>query len=166
MAAVVCDSSPLISLAHLGHFGLLKEFYSAVLIPPAVQAEVLDRGAKVIGVTELNEAIAAGWIMVRRAIPHQPLPPAIAFLDEGERQALELAVAEQSPLVIIDEIRGRTIAQKLGLKITGTIGVLVEAKNKGRVPSLRSELDLLRFRTSFYLSQALYHAALKAAGEN
>ena len=165
MPAVVSDSSPLISLAHLGHFNLLRDFYGQVLIPVAVQQEMLRREFTAPGAAEMTRAIADTWMCVRQPTSSVPLPPGAGVLDMGEREALQLALEAKADLLLIDEIRGRTVARSLGLKITGTIGVLLEAKTRRLIPSLQLELDRLRARTNFYLSPALYTASLQMAGE-
>jgi hypothetical protein len=69
-----------------------------------------------------------------------------------------------SPLLIIDEIRGRRIALQLGLKVHGILGILTRAKREGRIVSLRQALDLLRERGT-WIDQELYNEVLRIVGE-
>ena len=85
-------------------------------------------------------------------------------MDPGEKEAIQLAI-ERSALLAIDESHGRTVARRLGVKMTGTLGLLIRARREGLVPILREELDRLRSQTTFRMSAQLYRDALRAAGE-
>ena len=75
-------------------------------------------------------------------------------LDRGERQAIQLAWATGSKLLIIDERDGRAVAKEAKLRITGTLSVLDEAASGGLVDA-RSAAERLR-ETSFRASSELY----------
>lgn len=62
-------------------------------------------------------------------------------LDKGEAESIALAYSIKADYLLIDEIKGRTIAEKLGLKIVGLIGVLIEAKNKNIISTVKPLLD-------------------------
>lgn len=85
-------------------------------------------------------------------------------MGRGEASAIILAKELHSPLLIIDEIRGRRIALQLGLKVHGTLGILSRAKREGRIVSLRQALDLLRERGT-WINQELYDEMLRIVGE-
>lgn len=81
-------------------------------------------------------------------------------MDEGEAQAIVLALERQAHLLLIDERKGRAKAKALGLEITGTIGILLLAKEKAIEIDLRSELEKLRSH-GFRISEALIEKILK-----
>jgi predicted nucleic acid-binding protein len=85
-------------------------------------------------------------------------------LDKGEASAIALAVEFEDCLLIIDDLKGRKFAQQLGLTITGTMGVIVDAKLSGFIESVRPLLEQIR-ETNFRLSERIEQIILKNAGE-
>ncbi len=165
MPAVVADSSPLVYLARLGHFKVLRVLHQEVLIPPAVWREVGIQGRDYAEGRCLSRACAEGWIRVTTAANAVvPDDEEFAELDLGEREAIMLALS-LSALLVIDERDGRAVATRLGLRLTGTLGLLVEAKNRALIPSLRIELDRLLVETNFRCAESLLQKALLEAGE-
>lgn len=86
-------------------------------------------------------------------------------LDAGEADARALADQIGADLVLLDESAARRRARSLGLRKTGTVGVLLRAKRKGMIDELRPELDHLR-ATSFWIDEALYGRVLEAVNED
>ena len=86
-----------------------------------------------------------------------------AFLDEGEAEAIQLA-RELQITIIIDERRGRRIAKSLGLKVRGTLSILLELKRRGLIDSVKSFIDKM-FKKGYYLSEELVMEVLRVAGE-
>jgi len=162
MPAVISDTSPLVYLTRLGHFDWLREFYSEVLIPPAVWDELVHQGAAFPESQETQRAVQLGWIRVRR--PGSAIA-SLHELDPGEREAIALA-KELGALLIIDEADGRRAAVQLGIRVTGTLGIVMEAKARGRIPNVRAELDRLTKLTTFRMSDELRARVLAQAGES
>lgn len=166
MPAVVSDSSPLIYLSRLGRLDLLQRLFTLVLVPPAVWREVAVEGGGRVEAVQVRRAEEAGWLRVETfssaTLSEQS---GIERLDEGERQAIGLALERNSTLVI-DEAAGRRIARTLGLECVGTLGVLAEAKLRGWLPSLRKELDCLARDTNFRFTPELFEAILIAVDES
>lgn len=155
------DSTPLIHLAKMGRLKLLREFFGEIIIPEAVYRECVLEGG------DSEDALAiknAKWIKVEK-ISDEKLKRAIMLeLDEGESEAIVLAIERNAELILIDDYDGREVARALGLKVVGTIGVLLRAKLLGKIESLREELERLK-ATGFWLSEELYERILKEAGE-
>ena len=165
MPCVVADTSPVFYLAKLGRLVLLRDLYGRVDIPAEVWREVQAgiRAAPETG-TAINAAADNGWLVITEATLH------IAALeredlDPGERSAIALAQQLGGALLIIDEKRGRTAAARFGLTVTGTLGVLIEAKHRGLLAALKPELLRLRAETGFRFSADLEQHALMQAGE-
>lgn len=86
-------------------------------------------------------------------------------LDTGEAEAIQLAQTLHADLLLIAEAAGRRVAVQLGLKVTGVVGVLIEARRRGEILHLRSQLERLR-AAGFWLGDPLIESALRLAGEN
>ncbi len=159
---VVSNTSPLTNLAAIGQFALLRELYNELHIADGVWDELNAGGKRWPG---RDEVAAANWVQ-RHTVQNQALVIALRRdLDRGEAESIALALELSADLTILDEAEGRHAAQRLGLHITGTVGVLLEAKSKGAVRLVRPHLDALRQTAGFYLSDSLYQLALRLAGE-
>ncbi len=68
-------------------------------------------------------------------------------------------------MILLDEKEARRVAQRLGLAVLGTVGILIWAKRHGLVASLQEQLNALQKEGEFYLSQSVYESALRSVGE-
>ena len=146
---VVTDSTALISLDRIGRLDLLPAVFPDVMAPPAVVEEFGRRPA---------------WLTVRSPRDVETTRTVRAQLDAGEAEAIALALEHPGSTVLLDEQRGRTYARALGVPVVGTFGLLIRAKRRGLVSTVRPVLDAL-VGAGFYASDALYHRALTLAGE-
>ena len=160
--SVVSNASPLISLARIGKLDLLRQLYDELFIPEAVWHEVVIEG---VGQPGADEVKAATWIKIQSVI-NTPLVHALRQeLDAGEAEAIVLTLETQAELLLMDERVGREVAKHLGLRYTGLIGVLVEAKHKGVLSAVKPQLDALRDIAGFRIRDALYVRMLHDEGE-
>lgn len=159
---VVSDSSPLIALAAIGRLELLELLYGTVLIPESVHREINAGGLGAPGIAELS---AASWIAVRSLSDRAFASSLRSELDEGEAEAIALALECGADLLLIDEHRGRAIAGRCGVRVTGVLGVLVEAKHRSILAAVKPALDALVSDAGFRVSDALYDRVLDAVGE-
>jgi predicted nucleic acid-binding protein len=86
-------------------------------------------------------------------------------LDEGESEAIALALQLKADLLLLDEQQGRIMASRFGLKFVGLLGILIEARNKGLISSVKAVLDDLIAKAGFWVSHKLYKSVPHAAGE-
>lgn len=161
MPKVVCNSSPLIHLAKVGKLELLKDYFTEISIPEAVYRECVIDGKDREDAKRIE---SAAWI---RVVDIKNIDLKKAFntvLDEGESEAIVLALQESADLILLDDYEARELARTYGLKITGTIGLLIKAKYEGDISSIGEMLKKLR-RTGFWLSDDLYTKVLRGEGE-
>jgi len=159
---VVSNTSPIINLACVGQLDLLRQIHGAITIPEAVFTEITVNG---IGQPGAEEVSRFPWI-VRHRVTQQPLVDVLRLeLDAGEAEALACALELHADLILLDERRAREVAQRLGLRFIGLLGVLIEAQRQQRLPRIRPVLDDLRQKAGFWITDALYQRVLAAAGE-
>jgi uncharacterized protein len=135
---VVVNTSPLIALDRIGRLALLREMFGTVVRPQSVLDE-LNAG---IATYDLSATLSnADWILT------EPDPPEMVLRKElgaGETAVLALAVRTSADLVILDDLQARLVAEGLGLKMTGTLGVLLAAHRAGRLTDVAAEFKKLR----------------------
>ncbi len=133
---VVSDTSPLSNLALVDGLFLLKEIYNTVVIPQAVAEELSnaeDEEQQIAAVLSLD------WIEVRQATNLELIAGLRNdyLLDRGEAEAIALALELKADELLIDERLGRREATRLGLSITGVLGVLLIAKRRKLIPAVQ-----------------------------
>jgi hypothetical protein len=159
---VVSNSSPLINLAGIGKFNLLRDLYGQLIIPEAVWREVVVDGRGQPGSAEVE---SADWIQRQAVINRELVLVLRQDLDAGEAEAIALSLEIKADLLLMDERIGRETANYLGLHYIGIIGSLFEAKSKGLISALKPHLDSLRDISGFHVKKALYDQILNDAGE-
>jgi predicted nucleic acid-binding protein len=157
---VVSNTSPLFYLHRLRHLDLLQKLYQRIIVPEAVVDELRvgrDQGE------DAPDIAAYDWIEVRLVRVPQ-LIRLITDLGAGEAQTLALALEEPGSVVILDDRLAREVAQLQNIRITGTAGVLLKAKQEGYLSAVKPLLDRL-IQLGFRLSDAVKASILKLARE-
>lgn len=160
MPEIICNTSPFQYLHWLGQLNLLPALAKQVLVPPAVVAELAaGRG---LGL-DLPDPATLAWVTVQRPVS-TPVLPLLAELGAGEAEVLALALERPGATVILDDGLARRVAESQHLRLTGTLGLLLDGKTAGLLPSvapLLARLDELHFRVSPVTRRAI----LTLAGE-
>lgn len=157
---MVADAGPLIAFGRIEKLELLPQVLGEVLVPQAVAVECLADSEKP-GARAIRKAFQARLLM---EIPNPaPVLPPLPLLDVGESAAIRIAL-KLSASVLMDEKAGRKIARNLGLNVIGSAGVLLVAKKRGLIKSVRSMLEALA-DNGYHFSDALVQAILLRAGE-
>ncbi len=150
---VVSDTSPIINLATIGHLHLLPELFTEIVIPSAVFDEIAGEGNNEPGSVEVK---TASWVRVL-TVPVQPLlPQLLQDLDQGEAEAIVLALDIKADYVLMDEALGRQIAVTYHLQPLGLLGILVLAKHKGLIGAVAPLMDRLQSEANFFIDRHLY----------
>lgn len=161
MIVVVADTGPIISLDAVEQLDLLRKLYGKVLLPRRVADELAAKPA-----SPGASAPTLPWMVVSEVEPEDAVLRLLsASLDAGEAAAVALSAKLNADLCLIDERAGRAAAERLGLTVKGTLGVLLEGKRAGHLEELRPLLAQLR-QAGTHMSDELVAQVLAAAGES
>lgn len=161
MRRVIVNSTPLIALCNAGLLKILKEVYGQITIPKAVFDEVTAKPDSACSQIKTN----MDWIIVEKISDITDRKMYKAKLHAGEVDVMILAQSEPlADLVIIDDNAAKKTAKYLGLKVTGTLGVLLKAKKVGVISSVKNAIDAIR-KNGFYISDNVIQMVLKQADE-
>lgn len=117
----VCDSTCLIALEGIGQLSILPKVFQRLYAPPEV-------------ISELGASF--DWL-IGKEVANIPLMQALRTqLDVGESAAIALAKELGDVLVILDDKKARRVGRQMGLRVVGTVGVLLRAKHSGAIPAV------------------------------
>ncbi|MFW6128764.1 MAG: DUF3368 domain-containing protein [Candidatus Aminicenantaceae bacterium] len=137
---IIIDTSSLIALERISLLEILCEVYKEVVIPESVIKEFGNLSLPCLSVRKVESNI---------------IKLLIIDLNLGKGEADVIALANQTGLkVIIDDSKARKVAENMGLKLTGTIGILLKAERLGLIESAYKKVRNLR-KKGFYVSEEL-----------
>ncbi|MCG6134475.1 MAG: DUF3368 domain-containing protein [Nostoc sp. LLA-1] len=156
----VINASPLIFLSRGGLLDLLQLLSDEVFVPSAVALEIQQRGAEDPTVIALQQT---KWLTVVEA---PPTPEIIQSWDlgKGESSVLTWAYIHSDTEAIVDDLAARRCAAVLGIPVRGTLGLILTAKQRGKISAARPILENLR-SLGMYLSDRVINQALKMVDE-
>ena len=158
---VVSNSSTLIALARINHLDILEKVVKKLIIPPAVYDDIVIKGAGRPGSAEIRQA---KWIKKRNVSDQEMVMRLNSILGIGESEAIALAKEIKADLVILDDDKARKAAISEGLRISGLLAFLVQAKEKGIIERVKPLMDELK-RKGFFISENLYQDTIQKSGE-
>ena len=159
MLKVVSNTTPIISLLKISQLDILKKLYGKIFIPEAVHAEI-DAGKSKKYYKDLS---IINWINIVQIQDNLAIKY-FMDMDSGEAEAIVLATEIGADLIILDEKIGRFHAKHADLKVTGTLGVLIKAKQQGLISELKPLLFEL-VEKDVWINEKLIKAVLKHIGE-
>ena len=157
MRKVVANTTPLIALADIGHLDLLQKLYQEILIPPSVFEEIKSEPAR-------SQIRQSEWIKI---LDIKKPASRMAFrsrLHAGEIDVILLAQEQSADLVILDDNAAKKTAKFHGLSVTGTLGILIRAKELGYLSFVKPVMQAL-LADGFFISEEVQRYVLKAADE-
>lgn len=155
---VFSNTTPLIALSGIGQLDLLPRLFTEIHLV----GEVIEECA-VGGIIRVPDLRALPWVKVVESTPVQ-YPTILLELDKGEKHTLDMARKLNADWVIIDEKIGRNMAEYLGLKVTGTLGVLLKAKQQNWIPSFREAAEAM-MRQGIRYNHGLVDKLARQVGE-
>ncbi|HEX4964706.1 MAG TPA: DUF3368 domain-containing protein [Thermoanaerobaculia bacterium] len=160
MREVISNTSPLQYLHQLDLLDVLPALYGEVLVPAGVVREIA--AGRSLGV-DLPDIESIPWLRIRE-VGNPEVLSLVPDLDVGEREVLALALERPHSLVILDDSLARRFAESLGIDLTGTLGLLLKAKQMKRIDRIQPFLASLE-SLQFWLDDRTRLKILKLAGE-
>lgn len=147
---IISDTSCLILLSKINELDLLKSIVDKVFITPTIKKE-------------FGKSLP-GWLQIKSPSDKHYQNILEMDLDPGEASAIALALEIEHSILIIDDLKGRKIADRLNLRYSGTFGLILKAKQVGILSEIKPVIDKIR-KTDFRFSENLFETILKEAGE-
>ena len=160
MPDVICNTSPIQYLHQADVLELLPTLVGQVCIPEAVAAEFREGRRRNVRLPALEEL---SWLIVR-PVRDPTLLPLVPHLGDGEKEVPALGLETQEPLLLLDDRDARRYARALELEVSGTLGLLLRAKERGVLDAVRPVLDRLQ-ALRFRLNAKTRQGVLERAGE-
>ena len=148
--AIISDTSCFIILTNIGELELLQKVYGQIVTTPEIVAEFGEPLPEWVEIAEVKDKYRQTILELQ--------------IDKGESSAIALALETPDSVVILDDYKARKIAERLGVTLTGTIGVIIKAKLNGTIPSIKPIIEKIK-QTDFRLSAEIESQALKEADE-
>ena len=158
---VVSDAGPLIYLGSVGQLALLQELFDRVVVPRQVWDEVVGAGAGRLGSAAVA---AASWIDVRTPADSPLTEHLLRILDAGEAAAIGLCHELHADLLLCDDLEARRVAAAEGIRVVGTLGLLVRGKRAGFLEAVRPIVNAM-LALGLRVSPDLIDETLTLAGE-
>jgi predicted nucleic acid-binding protein len=147
---IISDTSCLILLSNIGELHLLQLLYEKIVTTTEIAQEYGDSLPDWVDVISVSDKAKQKILEIQ--------------IDRGEASAIALALESENPFLIIDDHKARKLAHNLKLNHTGTIGILIAAKQKGIIDSIKPILKKIK-ETNFRISADLELQALIQARE-
>ena len=147
---IISDTSCFIILTNIGELELLHKVYGEITTTIDIATEFGEVLPEWVEIVSVEDKFSQQLLEMQ--------------IDKGESSAIALALETPNSTIILDDYKARKIAAKLGLTVTGTIGVIIKAKLKGIIPSIKPLLEKIKL-TDFRLSEDIEIEALKEANE-
>lgn len=159
---IISNSTPLINFAAIRRLDILEHLFGKLVIPKAVERELLEKGSDYPSALAIQEAAFIDIVEIRDISLCESLK---SELNDGEAEAITLALEHNITWLLLDEIKGRQTAKSYHIPVTGSIGCLVEAKRAHIIPAIKPLLDAMQTQARFWVHVRLYHSILQENGE-
>ena len=159
---IISNTTPLLNFAEIGRMELLVALFGKLVIPPAVAAELTAKPGLFPNAARLPTLPGISAL----APVDRPLVKGLTSrVHRGEAECLALALERPDSLLLLDDLAARELAATNGLRYTGTLGCLAEARQRGLISAIEPLLAELRVKARFWISDRLADRVLRAAGE-
>lgn len=162
MNEIISNATPLIAFARIGQLPLMQKIVGNLIIPEAVAEEISAYTSASSGSIILANEL---WIQIESLKSDTQMQLLLPTLDRGEAAVIALALERKASLVLIDELTGRKVAKSLQLNVSGSVGLLIKAKQTGKIEAVRPLLQAMQ-KAGIHYSQRFIDAVLKHVGED
>jgi predicted nucleic acid-binding protein len=155
---IIANSTPLINFAAIRRLDILEHLFGKIVIPKAVEQELLEKGRHHPSTKEIQrrwvewatflETMAVTNVMLCQALKRE--------IDDGEAEAIVLALEHHPQWLLMDETEGRQLAKSYDLPVIGSLGCLVEAKRNKIISEIKPLLDVMQTEAKFWVNPTLY----------
>jgi predicted nucleic acid-binding protein len=159
---LILDSSPLITLARIAKLPLLQSLANQIVIPSGVYQEMVSTGKDRPGALSVQTAT---WLVKKTPTDVSALDRLAQRLGRGETEAIVLAKELPDSIVELDDALARRVAREEKVPDVGTVGLLIHAKHRGLLSSIKPILQDLK-QAGFYLDQSLINLVLQKTDES
>ena len=147
---IIADASCLILLEKIDQLTILQKLYGQILVTQIVADEF--------------GLLLPDWVLIQNPKDISQQKTFELSVDRGEASAIALAVEQKDSLLIMDDLPGRKLAKELNINVTGTLGIIANAKLTGKVPSVKPILNKIQ-QTNFRISDRLIELIIRTANE-
>ena len=147
---VIADTSCFILLDKINELALLKDLFNEIATTEEVALEFGNELPPWIKIESIQDKKYQTFLSLA--------------VDRGEASAIALSIEKADALLILDDLQARKLAEKLGLRYTGTLGVVARARREGVIDSVKPIIEKIR-STNFRFSEEVFAAIVSAAGE-
>lgn len=162
-ALSISNTTPLINFSEIGRLDLLQRLLGEIVIPPAVSSELVSKAPLFPKAAQASSEGLFAVVAPRDLLLVKSLS---TNLHPGEAECLALAMERPGSLLILDDMAARETAANIGCRFAGTVGLLIQARKAGLVPSLLPLLLDLRTQARFWISDRLIEQAVRSVGES
>ena len=160
ISRVIMNASPIICLIKAGITDILPSLFKDIVVPEEVKREILVKGAN-----NLKEKVFASYQWIR-LVDDIVIAPQVASWDLGQGESAVISFVLENPdfWAVIADREARRCAMALHCRHTGTLGIIVLAKRRGVIPSIRGYIERLK-EAGLWLSDELVDQVCRKSGE-
>jgi len=160
---IVSNTTPISNFLHLGRIDILQCMFGQIHIPPAVKQEIKAAFSDNI---KWQKCMNDGSFIIQDVKNPWLSKQLLEKLHIGEAEALCICMENNAELCLLDDKDARKTAKQNKIPISGTLGILIQAKKTEQIESVKYYMDELKTRHHFWISKAMYRKVLYLSGEN
>ncbi|MDM8522852.1 DUF3368 domain-containing protein [Desulfococcaceae bacterium HSG8] len=160
---IVSDTTPISNFLHLDRIEILEQMFPAIHIPEAVRQEIETAFSYNV---RWQQRLKDGFLVIRKVKNPLLARQLLLKLHPGEAEALCICIENNAKLCLLDDKDARIAAALNHIPVIGTLGILIQAKKRGLIGSVKEMMDILKNQHHFWISKAMYEEVLRLSHEN